>query len=43
MLSPSVNDFKKAIMRFLTLYRYYRFIGMSVIDAARHAYHLRAR
>jgi len=30
-------------MRFLALYRYYRFIGMSIIDAAFHAYKLRRR
>ena len=30
-------------MPFLTLYRYYRFIGMSVADAAYYAYKLRAR
>lgn len=30
-------------MRFLTLYRYYRFLGMSMLDAARHAYQLRSR
>lgn len=30
-------------MRFLTLYRYHRFIGMTMFDAARLAYQLRAR
>jgi hypothetical protein len=30
-------------MSFLTLYRYYRFIGMSVFDAARCAYQMRSR
>jgi hypothetical protein len=30
-------------MPFLTLYRYYRFIGMSMFDAARYALQLRAR
>jgi hypothetical protein len=30
-------------MPFLTLYRYYRFIGMTVLEAAYHAYKLRAR
>lgn len=30
-------------MSFLTLYRYYRFIGMSMLDAARLAYRLRAK
>jgi hypothetical protein len=30
-------------MSFLTLYNYYRFLGMSVFEAAYHAYKLRAR
>lgn len=30
-------------MRFFALYRYYRFIGMSVLDAVRYAFQLRAR
>lgn len=30
-------------MRFFALYRYYRFLNMSVFDAARLAYQLRAR
>lgn len=30
-------------MRFLSLYRYYRFIGMSVVDSIRFAYQLRAK
>lgn len=30
-------------MRFLTLYRYYRFLNMSMFDAARLAYQLRRR
>lgn len=30
-------------MGFLTLYHYYRFLGMSRIDAAIHGYQLRAR
>ncbi len=30
-------------MRFLTLYRYYRFIGMNIFDAAYYAYKARAR
>ena len=30
-------------MSFRTLYRYYRFIGMSRLDAARYAYQLRRR
>lgn len=30
-------------MRFLVLYRYYRFIGMSIPDALYYAYKLRAR
>lgn len=30
-------------MRFLTLYRYHRFLGLSVFAAARLAYQLRAR
>lgn len=30
-------------MRFLALYRYYRFIGMSMLDSVRFAYQLRAK
>ena len=30
-------------MRFLSLYRHYRFIGMSVVDSIRFAYQLRAK
>jgi hypothetical protein len=30
-------------MRFLTLYRYYRFIGMTIFEAAWFAFKLRAR
>lgn len=30
-------------MRFLTLYRYYRFIGMSITDAMYYAFKLRAK
>ena len=30
-------------MPFLTLYRYYRFIGMTIFDAAYYAFKLRAR
>jgi hypothetical protein len=28
-------------MRFMTLYRYYRFIGMSFVDSVKTAYQLR--
>jgi hypothetical protein len=34
---------REPVMPFLNLYRYYRFLGMSMFDAARFAYQLRRR